>query len=77
LIEGAFERFGAARIYWGSNFPVVGGQSEYQNDLALVLDHKLPVPAEAVSAIAGLNAKRLWFPELAQRLQQLLDNPDG
>ncbi len=63
LIERAFERFGVSRLYWGSNFPVVGGQSEYQNDLALVLDHKLPVPPAAVPAIAGLNAKRLWFPE--------------
>ncbi|HVC93221.1 MAG TPA: amidohydrolase family protein [Pirellulales bacterium] len=62
LIERAFERFGAPRLYWGSNFPVVGGQSDYQSDLALVLDHKLPVPEAAVPAIAGSNAKRLWFP---------------
>jgi len=77
LIERAFERFGASRLYWGSNFPVVGEQSAYCDDLALVLDGKLPVSAAAVPAIAGLNARRLWFPELAQRLQQLLDNPDG
>jgi len=62
LIERAFERFGAARLYWGSNFPVVGDQSEYQHDLALILDHKLPLPAAAIPAIVGLNAKRLWFP---------------
>lgn len=61
LIEQAVERFGAARIYWGSNFPVVGDATDYMNDLSLVLDGKLPIASADIAAIVGQNAKRLWF----------------
>jgi L-fuconolactonase len=61
LIEQAVAAFGANRLLWGSNFPVVGSQDDYLADLRLLLDGKLPVPREAIAAIAGENARRLWF----------------
>ena len=32
-------------------------------DLMLLLDGKLPVPDDAIEAIAGGNARRFWFGE--------------
>lgn len=61
LIEQAVERFGPARIYWGSNFPVVGDATDYRNDLALIAEGKLPIASGDIPAIVGQNAKRLWF----------------
>jgi L-fuconolactonase len=61
MIQQAFGQFGAARLYWGSNFPVVGGRAEYRDDLTLIVEGKLPVPTAEISAVAGTNAKRLWF----------------
>jgi len=63
LIEQAVERFGLARIYWGSNFPVVGRADDYVKDLSLLLDGRLPVASQDIPAVAGGNAKRLWFQE--------------
>jgi len=61
LVRAAFDRFGAARLLWGSNYPVVGGEPDYRRDLGLVLDGKLPVPADVIPAVAGGNALKLWF----------------
>ena len=61
LITEALNHFGPSRLYWGSNYPVVGNEQDYVNDLRLLLDGMLPVPEAAVANIAGLNAQRLWF----------------
>jgi L-fuconolactonase len=61
LIEQTLERFGASRVYWGSNFPVVGGTRDYLDDLSLLLEGKLPIVPSDIPAIAGENAKALWF----------------
>ncbi len=61
LIAEAVEQFGILRLYWGSNYPVVGDENNYVKDLRLLLDGKLPVPDEAIPMIAGENARRLWF----------------
>ena len=60
-IEQAVEAFGTERIVWGSNYPPVGGVEEYIADLDLLLDGKLPIPDEAIEAVAGANARRFWF----------------
>lgn len=62
FIEKVIEHFGPARLFWGSNFPVVGDTSDYRNDLLLLLEGKLPVAASDIPAVAGGNAKKLWFP---------------
>lgn len=61
LIEQGVERFGPQRLLWGSNYPVVGDGNDYIADLELLLGGKLPIPPEAVAAVAGGNAGRLWF----------------
>ena len=61
LVAEGFERFGASRIYWGSNYPVVGSEEDYLRDLRLLLDGRLPIPEDALPAVAGESAERLWF----------------
>lgn len=61
LIGDAAEQFGILRLYWGSNYPVVGDEKDYIKDLRLLLDGQLPVPDEAIPMLAGKNARRLWF----------------
>jgi len=61
LVAEALERFGPNRLCWGSNYPVVGGQDEYRSDLELLVSGRLPLPAAAIPAIAGANARQLWF----------------
>jgi L-fuconolactonase len=61
LIERAAAAFGANRLLWGSNYPVMQTHEDYAADLSLLLDGCLPVPRQAIGQIAGENAKRLWF----------------
>ena len=61
LIDQAVGQFGPSRLCWGSNFPVVGNTQDYDHDLHLLLDGKLPVPDDAIGCIAGANALELWF----------------
>lgn len=61
LIEQALRHFGPERLLWGSNYPVVGNADDYRADLNLVLEGGLPLPADAIAAVAGDNARRLWF----------------
>ena len=61
LIERVVGAFGASRIMWGSNYPLVGSQDDYVADLRLLLEGRLPVPREAISQIVGENARQLWF----------------
>jgi L-fuconolactonase len=61
LVAEALNAFGANRILWGSNYPVVGTQQDCVDDQRLLLDGRLPVPREAIAKVAGENAKRLWF----------------
>ena len=63
VIAQAVEAFGPERIVWGSNYPASGGLDEYVADLDLLLDGKLPVPDDAIEAIAGANMRRFWFGE--------------
>lgn len=61
LIDKAAEHFGTSRLYWGSNYPVVGDAGDYHRDLDLLLGGLLPLPREAIADVAGGNALRLWF----------------
>jgi predicted TIM-barrel fold metal-dependent hydrolase len=60
-LEQAAKTFGTSRLLWGSNYPVVGDQQDYLNDLRLLLDGKLPFPESTIADIAGGNARDLWF----------------
>lgn len=64
LLE-ALDAFGAERLLWGSDFPVVASREGYSNALnwtrALFDDR----PAGEVDAIFGGNAERIFFARLA------------
>ena len=66
FVEEAIERFGSLRVLWGSNFPVVGNNSEYIKELDLLLEGKLPVSQKAIKQIANYTANSLWFPEFCR-----------
>lgn len=61
LVAQGFEHFGPDRLYWGSNYPVIGDVDDYRADLQLLLEGKLPLPEDAIERVASGNAKRLWF----------------
>ena len=61
MIGAFYDAFGEDHLVWGSNFPVVGDLADYDRDLLLLLDNLLPIPAEAIEKIAGLNALKLWW----------------
>ena len=61
LVAQGFEHFGADRMYWGSNYPVVGDVDDYGADLQLLLAGKLPIPEGAIEQIGAQNAAKLWF----------------
>lgn len=61
LISEAAAAFGTSRLIWGSNYPVVGDENDYANDLRLLLEGRLSIPKEAIPLIAGANARALWF----------------
>ncbi|MCH2117516.1 MAG: amidohydrolase [Pirellulales bacterium] len=60
-ITSAIETFGPDRLLWGSNYPVVGDTDDYLADLRLVTGGQLPFSKPSLPAIAGGNARRLWF----------------
>lgn len=69
LIENAVGALGSERILWGSNYPVVGSELDYRNDLELLTSGRLPIVADAIPLIAGANARRLWF-QSAEKLDE-------
>lgn len=61
LVGTLFETVGPHRMTWGSNYPVVGTAEDYLAELQLLLDGRLPIPTDAIPAVAGGNALALWF----------------
>lgn len=61
LVGTLFETIGPHRMTWGSNYPVVGTAEDYLAELQLLLDGRLPIPTDAIPAVAGGNALTLWF----------------
>lgn len=63
LLESAIAAFGANRLMWGSDFPVVSSREGYGNALAQVreclLDHSAPVR----DAMLGGTARRVFWKE--------------
>ncbi len=61
LVAEVFDRFGASRLMWGSNYPVVGDEADVKKDLNLLLEGRLPIPDSAIRDVAYNNACKLWF----------------
>ena len=54
--------FGAPRIYWGSNYPVCGGEAAYRRDLLQVANGGWELTPEQIQWITCRTAEQLWFP---------------
>ncbi|WP_349606154.1 amidohydrolase family protein [Cupriavidus sp. DF5525] len=63
LLEAAIAAFGAPRLMWGSDFPVVSSREGYGNALALVRECLLDHPAAVRDAILGGTARRVFWKE--------------
>jgi predicted TIM-barrel fold metal-dependent hydrolase len=61
LIRATVREFGTQRIYWGSNYPVCGGDAEYVRDLRFVQAGAWGLTAEQIVDVTERTAERLWF----------------
>lgn len=63
LLEAAIAAFGAPRLMWGSDFPVVSSREGYGNALGHVRECLLDHPAPVREAILGGTARRVFWKE--------------
>jgi L-fuconolactonase len=61
FIRAIIREFGAARIYWGSNYPVCGDEAAYRRDLHQVTSGEWELTPEQIEWITGRTAEQLWF----------------
>jgi predicted TIM-barrel fold metal-dependent hydrolase len=61
FIKDVIAVFDADRVLWGSNFPVSGGQEEYQRDLQFVHSNELGLKEGQIDRIVGKTAEKVWF----------------
>lgn len=61
LIRATVREFGTQRIYWGSNYPVCGGNAEYVRDLRHVQQGAWGLTTAQVANVTERTAERLWF----------------
>lgn len=64
LIE-ALDRFGADRLMWGSDFPVVGSREGYANALNWTRDLFAARAPDEIEAVFGGTARRIFFDRIA------------
>lgn len=68
LLE-ALDRFGADRLLWGSDYPVVSSREGYANALTWTRAVFAGRPSGEVEAIFGGNAERLFFAPMLRGLE--------
>ena len=61
LVQRALDAFGAQRLLYGSNYPLMRDDSGHGRELALLLAGEFGVPNEAVDQVAYGTARALWF----------------
>lgn len=61
LIRATVREFGSERIYWGSNYPVCGGEADYVRDLRYLQQGAWGLTAEQIADVTERTAERLWF----------------
>lgn len=61
LIGRALKSFGADRMLWGGNYPVVGTDNDYAREADLIRSGGLSIPAEAIRKITSNTALKIWF----------------
>ena len=61
LVEQLRGAFGPERLFYGSNFPVMGEETVYGKELELLRTGELGIPPEEVERVLGGTAMGLWF----------------
>jgi len=61
LVEQALAAFGAQRLLYGSNYPLIQEDALCGRELALLLKGRLGVPLDAVEQVVRRTARDLWF----------------
>ena len=61
IIEQGSESFGADRMLWGGNYPVVGTDEDYIREVEQVRSGGLPIPPGDLSKVTSETALKLWF----------------
>lgn len=61
LVRGVVGAFGAERVMWASNYPVVGDEQAVIADLELLTSNAWGLPSSAIDLIAGEVAEATWF----------------
>ena len=67
-VDTLFDLFGAARLLWGSDWPVLTLAGDYQGWFALARDAIAARQPDAVSTIFGANARRIYRPSRLVRV---------
>ena len=60
FIEMAYEKFGADRMMWGSDFPPCAGREGYKNALNGVKHHEIFRSIEDQNKVMGQTAAKVW-----------------
>ena len=60
-VEKLHGAFGAERLLYGSNFPVMGNDAIYVEEIELLRSGRLGVPEKSIPAVMNGNALRIWF----------------
>ncbi|MCL4795151.1 MAG: amidohydrolase family protein [Bryobacteraceae bacterium] len=60
-IDRLYSAFGRTRLLYGSNYPVMGEDVVYQQEIKLLREGRLGVPAADAAAVMDENARRVWF----------------
>jgi predicted TIM-barrel fold metal-dependent hydrolase len=61
LVRAIVDGFGAERVMWASNYPVVGDQGAVRADLDLLLSNAWGLPPSAIPLISADVADHTWF----------------
>lgn len=61
VVEKLWREFGASRLLYASNFPVMGDNAVYLKEIELLRSGELGIPASAAKQVMHDNATRLWF----------------
>ena len=61
MVSHALESFGADRMLWGGNYPVVGKDEDYVREVELVRSGALPIPGNVLDQVTCTTALKVWF----------------
>ena len=60
-IQELYRRYGAERLVYASNFPVMETEEAYAAEIELLRSGRLGIPEKAIPLVMNANAERLWF----------------